>query len=476
MARRTQRKKNSPKKRLTKAELEKQKAIKRMIVSFSCALLLVFAMLRLGALGVTLYNLIRFMVGDLANLLILAVLFYLFFFKWLRQKDGFIAGFIILFLGLLVEWHAYLFSLPKLAHQAIVAGTIQLITNDLLAFKVSEFVGGGMLGAILYKPISFLFSNIGSYFIGFFVYPAGLVLMTPWDIYDVSHFVKTLFEKLSLAYQENKEKRFVEREKQRLLAEEERLAREALEEQEYLANQAIDPETGELLAEPADSSAEAISSKEPESFFEPEILAYDSHPATDEPEAFGDEEESVPEAPLTGASAIAGEAPLSDEEELSVEVDFTPKTNLLYKLPTIELFAADKPKNQSKEKYLVRQNIKVLEDTFRSFGIDVKVERAEIGPSVTKYEVKPAVGVRVNRISNLADDLALALAAKDVRIEAPIPGKSLVGIEVPNSEVATVSFRELWEQSNTSDDKLLEIPLGKAVNGSARSFDLTACL
>lgn len=473
MARRTQRQKNPPKKCLTKAELEKQKAIKRMIASFSCALLLVFAMLRLGALGVTLYNFIRFMVGDLANLLILAVLFYLFFFKWLRQKDGLIAGFIILFLGLLVEWHAYLFSLPKLAHQTIVAGTIQLITNDLLAFKVSEFVGGGMLGAILYKPISFLFSNIGSYFIGFLFILLGLFLMTPWDIYDVSHFVKTLFEKLSLAYQENKEKRFVEREKQRLLAEEERLAREALEEQEYLANQAIDPETGELLAEPEDLLMEMAGQKESEAFFEPEILAYDSHPAADEPEAFGDEEESVPEARLPGASAIAGEAPLSDEEELSVEVDFTPKTNLLYKLPTIELFAADKPKNQSKEKYLVRQNIKVLEDTFRSFGIDVKVERAEIGPSVTKYEVKPAVGVRVNRISNLADDLALALAAKDVRIEAPIPGKSLVGIEVPNSEVATFSFRELWEQSNTSDDKLLEIPLGKAVNGSARSFDLT---
>ncbi|WP_241209380.1 DNA translocase FtsK, partial [Streptococcus sp. DD11] len=77
-----------------------------------------------------------------------------------------------------------------------------------------------------------------------------------------------------------------------------------------------------------------------------------------------------------------------------------------------------------------------------------------------------------NRISNLADDLALALAAKDVRIEAPIPGKSLVGIEVPNSEIATVSFRELWEQSKTDAKKLLEIPLGKAVNGSVRSFDL----
>ena len=80
--------------------------------------------------------------------------------------------------------------------------------------------------------------------------------------------------------------------------------------------------------------------------------------------------------------------------------------------------------------------------------------------------------MRVNRISNLADDLALALAAQDVRIEAPIPGKSLVGIEVPNSEVATVTFRELWKQAKTSPDKLLEVPLGKAVNGSVRSFDL----
>ncbi|MDS2577458.1 DNA translocase FtsK, partial [Streptococcus pneumoniae] len=78
-----------------------------------------------------------------------------------------------------------------------------------------------------------------------------------------------------------------------------------------------------------------------------------------------------------------------------------------------------------------------------------------------------------NRISNLSDDLALALAAKDVRIEAPIPGKSLIGIEVPNSDITTVSFRELWEQSQTKAENFLEIPLGKAVNGTARAFDLS---
>ncbi len=182
-----------------------------------------------------------------------------------------------------------------------------------------------------------------------------------------------------------------------------------------------------------------------------EVGEYDPH----EPLDFGREEETE-----------------ETDADVDVEVDFTAKESLDYKLPTINLFAPDKPKNQSKEKRIVRDNIKILEETFASFGIKAAVERAEIGPSVTKYEVKPAVGVRVNRISNLADDLALALAAKDVRIEAPIPGKSLVGIEVPNSEVATVTFRELWEQSKTDANKLLEIPLGKAVNGSVRSFDL----
>ncbi len=215
----------------------------------------------------------------------------------------------------------------------------------------------------------------------------------------------------------------------------------------------VDPETGEVLAE------------EPftESFPEAEIVA----PTT--PEIYLPDEE-WPEDPEAYEEFPEAEEFEDDGEE--VQVDFTPKELLQYKLPTIDLFAPDKPKNQSKEKNIVRQNIRILEETFASFNIKATVERAEIGPSVTKYEVKPAVGVRVNRISNLADDLALALAAKDVRIEAPIPGKSLVGIEVPNSEIATVSFRELWEQSKTDPAKLLEIPLGKAVDGSARTFDL----
>ncbi|MGT2934455.1 DNA translocase FtsK [Streptococcus castoreus] len=460
MVKRTQRKKSAPKKRLTKVEIEKQRAIKRMISSILLAILLVFAMLHLGVFGITTYNVIRFMVGGLAYPFILALLFYLFFFKWLQQKDGLIAGFIIAFLGILIEWHAYLFAMPKMLHQEIFRGTAKLIMKDLLAFRVDEFVGGGMVGALLYKPVSFLFSNIGSYFIGFLFILLGLFLMTPWDIYDIGHFAKACYETFEVAYRKNKEKRFIEREERKLLEKQERLEREANGEKRF-AEMMVDPDTGEMAEIPEEYEQDSTHLTPSE----PEILAYESHPSF---------EENVDS--LLDQEVFFEELPASIEEtetDDAVEVDFTPKTSLLYKLPTIDLFAADKPKNQSKEKMLVRKNIKVLEDTFQSFGISVKVERAEIGPSVTKYEIKPAVGIRVNRISNLADDLALALAAKDVRIEAPIPGKSLVGIEVPNSEIAMVSFRELWEQSNTSDANLLEVPLGKAVNGSARSFDLT---
>ncbi|MEZ7606128.1 MULTISPECIES: DNA translocase FtsK [Streptococcus] len=425
--------------RPTKAELERQKAIRRMIVTFVLAIALLFAALKLGAFGVTIYNLIRVLVGSLAYVAILAALFYLFFFKWLHKHEGKISGFISFFLGLSLIFQAYFVHVLHLKGQ-VLSTTLTRVLTDLLAFKVSSFAGGGLIGAALYAPISFLFSNIGSYFIGLLLILLGALLMSPWSLYDLA-------EKFSVAFQNWREKE-EEKRQLRFLEQEEKAAQAAMQAIEVeQAETEVDPETGEIL----DGEDLSYSPMDFDEADYAESGEYDPH----EPLNF-DREEEIEEA----------------EADIDVEVDFTAKENLDYKLPTINLFAPDKPKNQSKEKRIVRENIKILEETFASFGIKVTVERAEIGPSVTKYEVKPAVGVRVNRISNLADDLALALAAKDVRIEAPIPGKSLVGIEVPNSEIATVTFRELWEQSKTDASKLLEIPLGKAVNGSVRSFDL----
>ena len=455
------------KKRLTKAELDRQKAIKRMLWTFFFAFVLIFPVFRLGFFGVTLYNLFRVFVGSMAYPLIFAIYIYLFGFKWLRKHSNYVTGFWMIFAGLLLEFHAYLFSLERMSGLDIFPGTKDLLFGELVSVQVARFAGGGMLGALLYQPISFLFSNIGSFMIGVLIILLGAFILSPWDVLDIMEYAKE-------AWQKGAEKR-LERTAKRLEKKAERQAqkeREAEEraEEERLADLTVDEETGEIL----DDAAEELPQETKIFAPEPEISDYASEDYYGNlpPEDYEDFQEDYAPYPEDVPTEEFPPSMVVEGDDAPVEVDFTPKELLQYKLPQIDLFAPDKPKSQSKEKNIVRKNIRILEDTFKSFNIDVKVERAEIGPSVTKYEVKPAVGVRVNRISNLADDLALALAAKDVRIEAPIPGKSLVGIEVPNSEIATVSFRELWEQSKTDPNKLLEVPLGKAVDGSARSFDL----
>ena len=441
---------NKNRRRPSKAELERKQAIQRMLISLALAICLIFAALKWGAVGISIYNLIRLLVGSLAYLAIFSLIIYLFFFKWIHKQEGLLAGFFFIFAGLLLIFEAYLVWKYSLA-AAVFQGTIGQIYKDLTSFQVTSFAGGGLLGVGLYIPIAFLFSNIGTYFIGAIFILIGMLLASPWSIYDIADFLAARMSLWMERREQRKQERFIKREEEKArkeAEEQERLLREQ-EEQEALSLPPIDMETGEILS---DEPLQEFPSLPEEEWVEPEIILpqadYD-YPKVDD---------------------IPQEDDYAEDED--VEVDFSAKKALEYKLPSLQLFAPDKPKDQSKEKKIVRENIKILEETFASFGIKVTVERAEIGPSVTKYEVKPAVGVRVNRISNLADDLALALAAKDVRIEAPIPGKSLVGIEVPNSEIATVSFRELWEQSQTKPENLLEIPLGKAVNGTARSFDL----
>lgn len=469
MAKSKSRKKGRKSRQPTKAEIKRQRALQRFILAIVTAVIFFFAIARLGIFGITVYNIVRFVVGSLAYFLMFAVLIYLIGFKWFHKQTGLVGGFVVTMIGLLLEWHAYLFSLTAYRDKEVFSTTARLLYGDIINFKVSKFVGGGMLGAVLYKPVAFLFSNVGTFLIGALFIILGLFLMSPWEVYDIVEFFKEKSQEWAAKNEIRKQKRFVKREEKKALAEQKRQEKAQKEEEERLAQMTVDQETGEILENPTDNETSLFDNlPENDSPTEPEILAYD-HTLD------GLEEPPLEDYPTMDSSPSqeATQAILDEEDDGEpLEVDFTAKANLLYKLPTIDLFAPDKPKNQSKEKNLVRRNIKVLEDTFNSFGIDVKVERAEIGPSVTKYEVKPAVGVRVNRISNLADDLALALAAKDVRIEAPIPGKSLVGIEVPNSEIATVTFRELWEQANTDPNKLLEVPLGKAVNGTARTFDL----
>jgi len=157
----------------------------------------------------------------------------------------------------------------------------------------------------------------------------------------------------------------------------------------------------------------------------------------------------------------------NDNADQAVPMTFTEIANEAYQLPTTELLKKPLQNNQTHEKKLISINAQKLEKTFNSFGVKARVTKVHLGPAVTKYEVHPDVGVKVSKIVSLSDDLALALAAKDIRIEAPIPGKSAIGIEVPNQEVAMVSLREVLESKHNNVNARFMVGLGRDISGDA---------
>lgn len=148
-----------------------------------------------------------------------------------------------------------------------------------------------------------------------------------------------------------------------------------------------------------------------------------------------------------------------------------------YKLPTLNLLTAAKRLDHSSLKKDLKHKAEVLEETLLSFGIEAKVGQINCGPTITSFEVHPAIGVKVQKIKTLDNDIALNMEAKSIRIIAPIPGKAAVGIEVPNAEAEEVGFKEMmaaYTQGFTKGEKKLRIPilLGKAVNGDYVMSDL----
>ncbi|MDK2810184.1 MAG: segregation ATPase FtsK/SpoIIIE, family [Petroclostridium sp.] len=146
-----------------------------------------------------------------------------------------------------------------------------------------------------------------------------------------------------------------------------------------------------------------------------------------------------------------------------------------YSFPPIDLLNIDNQVSRQKDSANdLRNNAKKLVDTLKSFGVEAKVLQVSRGPSVTRYELQPSVGVKVSKIVNLADDIALNLAASGVRIEAPIPGKAAIGIEVPNKEVTPVYLREVIESEEFSQyPSKLALALGKDIAGKAVVADIS---
>ncbi|HHV78905.1 MAG TPA: DNA translocase FtsK [Firmicutes bacterium] len=191
-------------------------------------------------------------------------------------------------------------------------------------------------------------------------------------------------------------------------------------------------------------------------------------PEVSEPAVSSEPVQEAPQQPQT--LSVAPSPPETKPVQLPVTAECS------YKLPPLSLLQKYKFKAPKQERS-VDQKKGTLEETLKNFGVDAKVVNVTVGPSVTRFEVQPAPGVKVATIASLANDIALNMAASNVRIEAPVPGKSVIGIEIPNKETAVVHLREiLGSDEFHNNPSKLTVALGKEISGKPVVSDLEKLL
>lgn len=194
----------------------------------------------------------------------------------------------------------------------------------------------------------------------------------------------------------------------------------------------------------------------------------------DEEDDDEDEEEEEEIKPKRKSKIIIKKPKILQKKKKPPKIS-TPKYVGDYKLPPLDLLSSPAPMEERMMKDDLEGNSKILEETLRDFNIEVKVVEVEQGPVITRYELQPAPGVKINQIMNLGDDIALNLKAPSVHIVAPLPGKGTVGIDVPNLKAAMVYLKELLETNEFQGSKSkLTLALGKNINGSPLVTDLAA--
>ena len=440
------------------------------------------AIFQLGFLGKFFANVIRFFIGDL------------FVFGGIC---GILAGFGMLFRGRMpkIIWRwtvaavcssiALLLFVSVMTYSSFTSSGSPLFQEmmnrfmvDFTSNSISQNLGGGFIGTLLYAGTYFLVSQWGTYLLVFLLLVCSALLIFDIHLSDVMNFVRTHVSNLSQKIAEKK----AEKEAKQKALEEEDL---------YTPNPEIHPDDTLPVEEPVkeERKEHSLLNRMKNAFFDD----YEDESMVDtEQESY----EPVYSEPVVSPNPVSPETPVvstpspiaskkqenSIQEEDEFEDDGEDIGDLAmggeendedYQLPPVTLLNPVQQSDQSNERTIVERNMRILERTFASFGVDAKVmPNPMLGPAVTKYEIQPAIGVKVSKIVNLSDDIALALAAKDIRIEAPIPGKPYVGIEVPNSQTSFVSFSDVI-QSAIQSPKPLDVPLGRDISGNVRLCDIT---
>lgn len=321
-------------------------------------------------------------------------------------------------------------------------------------FTEASYINGGFIGALIGETFLTLLGLIGSYIVlsvlmGIWVLVATKFPLFAWLSGCMAEMSESLKESLSRFHAHKKEKRVKDKAlKEKRAKEEKKSARQ-------------------VLAETAE--AEQIE----EHYEHPPI--YLSHDAGDEPMQ---EEVSVPESVYESethsasheAAAASTPSVFEGEEET---LDALAAPDEAYIFPSIQLLRKGEGSSQKGSSRASLSNAKKLEETLLSFGVEAKVTQINKGPTVTRYELQPKQGVKVSKIVNLADDIALNLAASGIRIEAPIPGKAAVGIEVPNDTSEIVYFRDVIESDQfAAFPSKLAFALGKDIAGKPIIADI----
>ncbi|MEC1377568.1 DNA translocase FtsK [Heyndrickxia oleronia] len=404
------------------------------------------SIIKLGAVGKACVFFFRFFLGEWYMVALIGIIWLAVYLMIKREWPFFfgrkLCGIYIFLISLLLLSHVKLFELLSreghVKNPSVLQSTWELFWKEVKGDTSTPDMGGGIIGAILFAVSHFLFDSLGTKILCMVLIVIGFILITGKSI-------GTVFEKLGARIKE-----FVSHqwEMSKNDLKEWKIDRKEKKEQKKIDAMVEESVIEEKQQVDSDKEIKPIISSFTERAYTPEEM---------------DKPQHEPDNP-----SISTKSEEIAEEDLAPNITFTEVENEDYQLPPISLLKRPKATDQSREYNLIHANAAKLERTFQSFGVKARVTQVHLGPAVTKYEVHPDVGVKVSKIVSLSDDIALALAAKDIRMEAPIPGKSAIGIEVPNSEVAVVSLREVLEAKELDKpESKLQIGLGRDITGEA---------
>lgn len=314
------------------------------------------------------------------------------------------------------------------------------------AYELGEKnIGGGVIGAILAVPLNQLLDGVGTV-----ILCLGISLINLIFIFGVkpAEMLSEAIDKMAQKRELRKEEKEEEKEQTVMIAKK----RGRKSKEEGVVEEV--PLEDQITINLNDSSSKRIKYQQDKENFVPSTKQTAS---TEENGLFKQEQQQKEEK--TKEVLVLEHALTVEDEE--------------YQFPSIDLLSEGKARSVKGGKKALADTASKLQKTLYSFGVSAKVENVSVGPAITRYEIKPAEGVRVSKIANLADDIALNLAAESIRIEAPIPGKQAVGIEIPNKENEVVHLRDIIETEDFANHKSkLAFALGKNVAGQEVVSDI----